>query len=68
MEAIRVAAEAYAKPASFRPSYGTAGFRAEASLLPSTVFRWAFPPTHEIRLPAAHAVHGASPMWLPRGQ
>jgi phosphoacetylglucosamine mutase len=23
----------------FKPSYGTAGFRAEASLLPSTVFR-----------------------------
>ncbi|CAK0783544.1 hypothetical protein CVIRNUC_006743 [Coccomyxa viridis] len=29
----------YAKPAGFRPAYGTAGFRAEASLLHSTVFR-----------------------------
>ena len=29
----------YAKPASSRPAYGTAGFRAEASLLHSTVFR-----------------------------
>ena len=31
----------YAKPAGFRPAYGTAGFRAEASLLHSTVFRCA---------------------------
>lgn len=32
-------AEAYPKPSSYSPSYGTAGFRTEASLLPSTVFR-----------------------------
>lgn len=37
--ALRAACAAYPKPADFRPSYGTAGFRAEASLLPSTVFR-----------------------------
>lgn len=37
--ALRAACSAYPKPADFRPSYGTAGFRAEASLLPSTVFR-----------------------------
>lgn len=29
----------YTKPAGFHPSYGTAGFRAEASLLDSTIFR-----------------------------
>lgn len=37
--AVRAACAAYPKPADFKPSYGTAGFRAEASLLPSTVFR-----------------------------
>lgn len=37
--ALRAASAAYPKPANFQPSYGTAGFRAEASLLPSTVFR-----------------------------
>lgn len=39
LAAVRSASAAYPKPAEFRPSYGTAGFRAEASLLPSTVFR-----------------------------
>lgn len=37
--AVAAASAAYPKPASFTPAYGTAGFRAEASLLPSTVFR-----------------------------
>lgn len=40
-DASRIAAASarYVKPQTFNPSYGTAGFRAEASLLPSTVFR-----------------------------
>jgi hypothetical protein len=37
--AIRQAAEAYPKPSHFTPDYGTAGFRAHAGLLASTVFR-----------------------------
>lgn len=37
--ALKAACAAYPKPADFKPSYGTAGFRAQASLLPSTVFR-----------------------------
>ena len=32
-------ASSFRKPAAFVPSYGTAGFRAEASLLDSTLFR-----------------------------
>ena len=32
---------AWPKPRDFKPSYGTAGFRALAALLPSTVFRQA---------------------------
>ena len=43
------ASRAYPKPANFKPDYGTAGFRAEASLLASTVFRCG-PPN-----PNAHA-------------
>lgn len=39
MDSLRVAAALYPKPASFQPSYGTAGFRADASLLASTMFR-----------------------------
>lgn len=38
---LRETCSKYAKPAGFKPSYGTAGFRAEASLLHSTVFRCA---------------------------
>lgn len=34
-------AEAFPKPSGFKPDYGTAGFRTEASLLSSTVFRCA---------------------------
>lgn len=37
--ALQAASAAYPKPSTFQPNYGTAGFRAEASLLPSTVFR-----------------------------
>ncbi len=37
--ALRAAARAYPKPTTFHPSYGTAGFRANADLLASTVFR-----------------------------
>ena len=37
--AVIAASRAYPKPANFKPDYGTAGFRAEASLLASTVFR-----------------------------
>lgn len=36
---IAVASAAYARPPSFLPSYGTAGFRSDAALLVSTVFR-----------------------------
>ena len=36
---IESASNDFPLPSSFTPSYGTAGFRAEASLLPSTVFR-----------------------------
>lgn len=39
LAAVQAADAAYPKPADFQPSYGTAGFRAQASLLPSTVFR-----------------------------
>jgi hypothetical protein len=40
MEArIVEASRAFVKPQGFKPSYGTAGFRDEASLLASTVFR-----------------------------
>ncbi|KAL6779445.1 PHM1 [Auxenochlorella protothecoides x Auxenochlorella symbiontica] len=38
-DALRSAAQAYLKPPGFRPFYGTAGYRALAPLLPSTVFR-----------------------------
>jgi hypothetical protein len=38
--AILEASRAFPKPRDFSPSYGTAGFRSLASLLPSTVFRW----------------------------
>ncbi|KAK2080518.1 hypothetical protein QBZ16_000371 [Prototheca wickerhamii] len=37
--ALRRGCEAYPKPGGYTPSYGTAGYRAEASLLPSTVYR-----------------------------
>ena len=40
MEALIKASGSYPKPKDFKPSYGTAGFRAVASLLPSTIFRW----------------------------
>ena len=36
---VREACGQYINPPAFRPSYGTAGFRADASLLPATVFR-----------------------------
>jgi hypothetical protein len=39
LASVRAAAAAFPKPEAFKPSYGTAGFRAEASLLSSTVFR-----------------------------
>ena len=37
---LKSAAARYPKPPDFTPTYGTAGFRAAAALLPSTVFRW----------------------------
>jgi phosphoacetylglucosamine mutase len=37
--AVLAASAAHPKPATFSPSYGTAGFRCEASLLDSTVLR-----------------------------
>lgn len=37
--AVAAASAKYPKPPTFQPSYGTAGFRCEASLLDSTVFR-----------------------------
>ena len=37
--AIIDASRQFPKPAEFHPRYGTAGFRAEAHLLPSTIFR-----------------------------
>lgn len=36
---VLAASALHPKPASFQPAYGTAGFRDEASLLTSTVFR-----------------------------
>lgn len=36
---LKAAAARYVKPVDFLPTYGTAGFRASAALLPSTVFR-----------------------------
>jgi phosphoacetylglucosamine mutase len=36
---IAQASSRFTLPAGFKPSYGTAGFRAEASLLESTLFR-----------------------------
>ena len=38
-KSVSAASAAFRKPAAFVPSYGTAGFRAEASLLDSTLFR-----------------------------
>lgn len=38
-EAVAAASRPYPLPAGFRPSYGTAGFRAVADLLHSTMFR-----------------------------
>jgi hypothetical protein len=38
-QSVRDAAQQYPKPAGFTPSYGTAGFRATAELLTSTLFR-----------------------------
>lgn len=39
MDALLLASRKYPKPDNFIPSYGTAGFRANASLLNSTMFR-----------------------------
>ena len=39
MEGLFQSSKTYPKPATFKPDYGTAGFRAVADLLPSTVFR-----------------------------
>lgn len=36
---VAAASAAHPKPPAFTPAYGTAGFRATASLLPSTLFR-----------------------------
>lgn len=36
---VSAASASFRKPAAFVPSYGTAGFRAEANLLDSTLFR-----------------------------
>ena len=38
-QAVTAASRGYPLPAGFRPSYGTAGFRALANLLDSTMFR-----------------------------
>lgn len=38
-QAVASASRAYVLPAGFKPSYGTAGFRAVAELLHSTMFR-----------------------------
>lgn len=38
-EAVKAASAFFPKPSEFTPTYGTAGFRAEASLLDSTLFR-----------------------------
>ena len=38
-EAVKAASASFPKPSDFTPTYGTAGFRAEASLLDSTLFR-----------------------------
>lgn len=36
--AVAKASASYPKPSDFKPSYGTAGFRADAALLASSVF------------------------------
>ncbi len=36
---LKEASARFPKPPDFVPTYGTAGFRATAALLPSTVFR-----------------------------
>lgn len=42
----------YPKPSDFHPSYGTAGFRAVADRLPSTVYRY----LSRLQLPALFTV------------
>lgn len=39
MERFLAASRSFSKPNDFIPNYGTAGFRANATVLPSTVFR-----------------------------
>lgn len=39
LEKINLASKRFPKPVHFKPSYGTAGFRSDASVLASTVFR-----------------------------
>lgn len=39
-QSITGASSKFPKPLDFHPSYGTAGFRAEAAVLPSTFFRF----------------------------
>lgn len=41
LAALKESCSQYRNPFNFKPAYGTAGFRAEAELLPATVFRWA---------------------------
>lgn len=40
MERFLAASRSFSKPNDFIPNYGTAGFRANATVLPSTVFRY----------------------------
>ena len=53
MEALKAASAQYPKPKDFRPSYGTAGFRALAALLPSTMFRCGRPRRAPLACPLA---------------
>ena len=48
--------ELYRKAPSFKPSYGTAGFRARGEQLHSTLFRW----QHSHSLPQRSCSHSAS--------
>lgn len=41
LDALRHGEALYPKPIPFTPTYGTAGFRALAERLPSTVYRFA---------------------------
>lgn len=58
---VKGASVQYPKPPELKPSYGTAGFRSNATLLPCTVFRW---PSHLALQTGSHCRGG--PMLGPK--